>query len=190
MSTFFTSDHHFFHTNCMKFYPKTRGSFSNITELNEHMIKKWQERITDSDDVYYLGDLSFGSAEATKNVLRRLPGRIFYLRGNHDKGINQVAKRFEWIKDIAEIKIDDIPITLCHYAMRTWNKSHFGAWQLYGHSHNGLPEDPISKSFDIGVDTNDFYPYSFEEIKERMDKKAGYLVHHGKDRSDSNKLIK
>jgi calcineurin-like phosphoesterase family protein len=170
----------------MKFYPTTRGSFSTIEELNEKMIANWNELIKYDDEVYYLGDLSFGGDDKTHRLLNRLNGKIFYLRGNHDKGIQKHIKRFQWLKDIAEIKINDLPITLCHYAMRTWNKSHFGAWQLYGHSHGGLEEDPIAKSMDVGVDTNNFYPYHYDEVRKRMDKKPGYLIHHGRDRSEKS----
>ena len=170
----------------MKFYPDTRGRFSDIEELNEHMAHKWNLVVTNSDDeVYYLGDLSFGNAKDTKKLLYRLNGKIYYIRGNHDKGLHQWKDRFEWVKDLGEVNVNGQHIVLCHYAMRTWNRSHYGAWHLYGHSHGGLPEDPISKSFDIGVDTNDFYPYTFDDIKKKLDAKSGYLLHHGKDRNRS-----
>jgi hypothetical protein len=38
------------------------------------------------------------------------------------------------------------PIVLCHYAMRVWNRSHHGAWHLYGHSRGNLPAAPIAQS--------------------------------------------
>jgi hypothetical protein len=30
---------------------------------------------------------------------------------------------------------------LCHYAMRVWNRSHHGAWHLYGHSQGESPRN-------------------------------------------------
>jgi calcineurin-like phosphoesterase family protein len=57
---------------------------------------------------------------------------------------------------------EGIPLVLCHYAMRTWNRSHYGAIQLYGHSHGNLPGD--SQSCDVGVDCWGFRPVSLEEI--------------------------
>ena len=57
-------------------------------------------------------------------------------------------------------------ITLCHYAMRVWNKSHFDAWHLYGHSHACLGS--VGKSLDVGVDNHDFFPWSFDEVKDYM----------------------
>ncbi len=63
----------------------------------------------------------------------------------------------------------DQPITLCHYAMRVWHKSHFNSWQLYGHSHGKL--NPIGKQYDVGADSNNLSPVSFEMLKSIMKKK-------------------
>jgi calcineurin-like phosphoesterase family protein len=50
--------------------------------------------------------------------------------------------------------------------MRTWPASHMGSWQLYGHSHGKLP--PIGFQLDVGVDSWEFYPVSWEEVKEAI----------------------
>ncbi len=69
-------------------------------------------------------------------------------------------------------------IALCHYPFFTWEQSHHGSWNLHGHSHGGLGrmnryqkiiENPPTtledgRSMDVGVDTNDFYPYSLSEV--------------------------
>ena len=52
--------------------------------------------------------------------------------------------------------------------MRVWHRSHYNAWQLYGHSHAKL--EPIGKQYDVGVDNNNFMPVSFNELVEIMDK--------------------
>jgi len=41
-------------------------------------------------------------------------------------------------------------IVLCHYSLRVWDRSHYGSWHLYGHSHGNLP--PLENSLDVGVD--------------------------------------
>ena len=46
--------------------------------------------------------------------------------------------------------------------MRTWSRSHYNVPQVHGHSHGKLPS--IGKQMDIGVDTNDFFPYSLKQI--------------------------
>jgi calcineurin-like phosphoesterase family protein len=57
--------------------------------------------------------------------------------------------------------------------MRVWNKSHLNSWQLYGHSHGDL--DPIGKQYDVGVDSNDFKPLSYEEIEDIIKKAPNNL---------------
>ena len=62
-------------------------------------------------------------------------------------------------------------IVLFHYAMRTWNASHWGTYHLYGHSHGSLPDDINSLSFDIGVDCHNYYPLNYAEVKAIMQRK-------------------
>ena len=57
-----------------------------------------------------------------------------------------------------ELKLGDIHIVVCHYAMRVWPRSHYNSWMLYGHSHGKLA--PQRKQWDIGIDNNNFYPIS------------------------------
>jgi len=64
--------------------------------------------------------------------------------------------------------------------MRVWNKSHHGAWHLYGHSHGTLPDDKNSLSFDVGVDCHNFTPINFEQVSAIMKKKNFKPIdHHG-----------
>jgi len=69
-------------------------------------------------------------------------------------------------------------VTLCHYAMKVWNKAHHGAWQLFGHSHGTLPDDLDALQLDVGVDSWDYAPVTVEQIQERMAKKRFKPVDH------------
>jgi calcineurin-like phosphoesterase family protein len=107
-----------------------------------------------------------------------LNGKIYLIKGNHEYSALRVPDRFESIKDYQELYVEDEDATqgkqkiiLFHYAMRTWNGSHRGVWQLYGHSHGTLPDDEMALSVDVGVDCHNFYPVSYEEIKEIMKRK-------------------
>ena len=59
-------------------------------------------------------------------------------------------------------------IILCHYPMVVWDKSHRGSWQLFGHVHGMLDGDKrlSPNQMDIGVDSNNFRPISYQEVKE------------------------
>ncbi len=73
---------------------------------------------------------------------------------------------------LSEVKVGKQGIVLCHYAMKVWPHHSRGTWQLYGHSHGKLPDDPPSLSMDVGVDSHDFRPWHFEEIQAIMRTKA------------------
>jgi len=57
-------------------------------------------------------------------------------------------------------------IVLCHYAMRAWDRSHYGSWHLYGHSHGTLPGYGLS--FEVAVDCWDFRPVGLDVMAARM----------------------
>jgi len=79
-----TSDHHFFHRNIIKYCNRP---FNSVSEMNEFMIKKWNEKVGDNDIVLHLGDFAFkGRAREIRN---RLNGTIILIRGNHDYNLTE-----------------------------------------------------------------------------------------------------
>ncbi len=93
--------------------------------------------------------------------------------------------RFESVSGLKEIKVqagEEIQkIVLCHYAMRVWNASHHGAWQLFGHSHANLEE--VGMQMDVGVDNalklvGECRPFTFWEIMEVMESRPIAIVDH------------
>ncbi len=169
---FFTSDHHFGHTNIIRF---SERPFASVEEMDEELIKRWNEKVSPRDTVYHLGDISLARPERTKEILDQLNGSIFLVKGNHDKSALSYAKRFEWIKDYYELSVEDEDapngrqkIILFHYAMKVWRSSFRGTWHLYGHSHGHLFDDETSRSFDVGVDCHNYEPLSYDEVKARI----------------------
>ena len=170
---FFTSDHHFGHANILKFCNRP---FENVEEMNEVLIQRWNEKVKPEDEVYHLGDFALTSnRELILDIMDRLNGTIYLIIGNHEGSALNHRKRFKWIKDYHELKVKDAElkngvqrIILFHYAMRVWRGDFRGTWHLYGHSHGNLPDKEDQLAFDIGVDCHNFYPLSYEEVKEIM----------------------
>lgn len=156
----FTADTHYGHRNIIDYCNRP---FSTTQEMNEAMITNWNSVVRPNDDIYHLGDFAFGIVE---NYLNLLNGRIHLIIGSHDKGTWQCRNMFRDYIPLLETNIDNQSIVLCHYAMRSWHKSHYNSWHLYGHHHGRLK--PYGKSFDCGVDTNNFFPYSWEQVKQKM----------------------
>lgn len=181
--TFFTSDTHFGHKNIIKY---SNRPFKDVDHMNEELIKSWNNVVDEDDEVYHIGDVSLMSPEKTSEVLYRLNGKIYLIRGNHEKSVMKKQynrDRFEWILPKAEITIEGQFIILDHYSGRVWNKSHRGSWMLYGHSHNSLEYDPWGKSMDVGVDSaykilGEYRPFSFEEVKRILDKREIKFIDH------------
>jgi len=165
---FYTSDTHFNHANIIKYCNRP---FNTVEAMNEALIRNWNEKVGPNDSVYHLGDVSFGTPDQCRDILKRLNGKIYLIKGNHEKPALACASRFEWIKDVWEVRDGNQSLWLSHYAHRVWNKGHHGVWHLYGHSHGTLPDDPESNSIDIGVDCHNYVPLSLQEIAAIMSKK-------------------
>lgn len=177
---FFTSDTHFFHKNIIKYCNRP---FKNVYEMNEALIKNWNDKIPEDATVFHLGDVSLTAIPKVLNdLLHRLNGNKYLIIGNHEKdalGKEYVREHWKGIYDIAEIYVEDEEITyskqhiiMCHYPILAWNASHRGSWQLFGHVHGSLSNKGIIKhhpaQIDVGVDTNNYTPYSYQEVKEQI----------------------
>lgn len=182
METFFTADTHFSHNNIIKYCNRP---FTDYQKMNEVLIANWNSKVSQEDEVYHLGDFSFASAEDTIKIRKRLNGKIYLIKGNHEKPALDAQKLdpsiFEWVKDVHTVRINKQEIFLSHYAHRVWNKSHHGVYHLYGHSHGTIADLPDSLSFDIGVDCHAYFPLSFKEVVDKMKLKTFTPIdHHGK----------
>lgn len=140
---YYIADLHFFHMGIND--RMDRRGFADVEEMNEFLIKQWNGRIKRNDEVVVLGDLSLGKAEETNDVLRRLNGRIYLIRGNHDKWLKDSKadlSRFEWVKDYAEMSDNGRKAILCHYPIVCYNgqfrtdaEGNHKVYMLHGHIH-------------------------------------------------------
>jgi calcineurin-like phosphoesterase family protein len=168
MEQFFSADHHLFHNK--EFIWKARG-FSSVWEMDEVLLKQWNETVKPNDIVYYLGDMSFHP----EKYLPGLNGRIHYIMGNHDYNKKNKIKQFPnvvFLDRFDVIQIDGIYITLCHYQMVQWYKSRWGMYHCFGHSHGR--STPIGKSIDVGWDPNRRL-LTWGEIKDIMKERPNNL---------------
>ena len=141
---YFSSDHHFYHANIIKLCNRP---FSSVVEMNETMVRRWNETVSPDDTVYYLGDFSL-AFRPVELFTYRLNGNKFLIPGNHDfcHSYNKQSRTEEghekWIDNYRkcgwfilpeETKIplmDDIAINLCHMPYGNEN-SHDGVADKY-----------------------------------------------------------
>lgn len=179
---FFTSDTHFFHKNIIKYCERP---FASAEEMNEYLIAEWNKVVPEDGVVFHIGDVSLTAPpKALWDVLHRLNGTIYLVIGNHENdalGKDYNKQTWRGIYDIAEIFVKDPEITygeqhivMCHYPMIVWNGSHRGSWNLFGHVHGGLSNKGVinhpANAMDVGVDSHNFRPISYQEVKEQITK--------------------
>lgn len=164
-------------------------------EMNNILINDWNKVVGKNDLVYHLGDVCFGDPT---EILRQLNGKIILIPGNHDRDIIDYIKHTKQDKiriiggipidgdkifTIGEVIIHNQLFSMSHFAMEVWNKSHHGAWHLFGHSHGSLQESDTKFSMDVGVDAHykrygNFSPFTFNEISEVLSKRKFVPIDH------------
>ena len=190
---YFTSDLHLGHKNCIEFCSRP---FSDIEEMDEAIIDRWNSRVKNDDTVYIIGDLVWESSDPTKYI-SRLNGKKVLIAGNHDikwlkrNGMaierndgsvefRDYSQYFTNIAQYVEVMHDGVRITLCHYPMLEWRASRkIGSRKLgyliHGHIHNSrdrkyAPLWLLPHALNAGVDINDYMPATLDELIKNNEK--------------------
>lgn len=174
----FTADTHFCHDNIVRFSGRP---FTGAAEMNEELIRRWNETVPEDGIVFHLGDFCMGGSRDWNDIMYRLNGKIYLILGNHDmKTVRQgFMQRFELVTQQMSIRVGGQSIILNHNPFLCYGGSYRDVWQLFGHVHSG----PLSKTgldiprlkmlfplqYDVGVDNNDFRPVSFAEVKAKIE---------------------
>lgn len=178
----FTADTHFGHAGILRHCPDR--PWSNVHEMDEGLIERWNARVRPGDRVYHLGDVSFHNARYTAEaILPRLNGELHLVVGNHDKVLIKRPEAMAWfrsVKDVRSLKVGNQRLVLCHFPMHEWDLAHHGSWHLHGHSHGNLGYDPQPR-MDVGIDAvAGWAPVPFETVATYMRSREFTPVsHHG-----------
>jgi calcineurin-like phosphoesterase family protein len=187
MSVFFTSDHHFFHANIILPNYSNRP-FTSVEEMNRELIARWNSVIQPSDKVYVVGDFAFGKLENVKKIVDQLNGYKILIRGNHDRGKDQMLKSgFNEVHDQIYLDVAGQQVLLHHYPYRPSNDEikrmnedpgayklknlnrrpeNKGLFLIHGHVHDvWLQKD---KMINVSVEMWDYFPASITQIEKMI----------------------
>lgn len=160
---FITSDLHLDHTNIIKYCQRP---FLNIEEMNKTLVDNWNNTISNKDTVYFLGDLAFGrGSKNTDYWLKQLNGKIFFIKGNHDKSAitefhdNHILE-YAGFKFYLTHDPDNVP--------KDWE-----GWAICGHHHNNKPQeypfiDKWGKRVNISVELTKYRPVKMDWLLEQI----------------------
>jgi len=186
-SVFLYSDPHFGHHGVCKFMrndgvTKLRP-WDNAEEMDEHLVKVYNERVKPNDKIYFLGDVVI-NRKALK-IMHRLNGDKVLIRGNHD-----IFRDNEYREHFRELRAYHVMngMILSHIPVHEASISRFGC-NIHGHLHANrvmkargvdtrtgeiLYSDEIDpRYYNVSVEQTDFAPILFEDVLKRITEQGG-----------------
>ena len=180
-SVFLVSDTHFGHAGVCRF---TRNDgvtklrpWTDPDEMDEFMIKAWNDRVCPTDKVYHLGDVVINRRALP--TLARLNGDKVLIRGNHD-----IFRDDEYRQYFRELRAYHVMngMILSHIPIHTESLGRFGV-NIHGHTHANRvmwedPFDGFESKIDpryhcVCVEQTDFAPILFEDVIKRIEAEGG-----------------
>jgi calcineurin-like phosphoesterase family protein len=168
MKVYFTSDTHYFHGNIIKYCSRP---FSSTDEMNESMVKRWNEVVRPDDVGIHVGDVSAGlggrSAEL-RTLIGNLNGLKILIRGNHDHLPNDWYTSSGFIKVFDHLNLGGVLLThfpLHELVKKVEDLSTLGIVEhvIHGHVHRtDTPEFELH--YNVAADRNNFTPISLEKV--------------------------
>lgn len=181
-SVFLVSDTHFGHAGVCRFtHPddpdvKLRP-WDDADEMDEEMIRRWNDRVRPTDKVYHLGDVVI-NRKALK-TLHRLNGDKVLIRGNHD--IFPDVEYREYFRELRAYHVMNGMI-LSHIPIHPESLGRFGV-NIHGHLHaSRVKMEPVGKYgipvidpryHCVCVEQTDFAPILFEDVIKRITAEGG-----------------
>lgn len=186
-SVFLVSDTHFGHAGVCRFtrddgVTKLRP-WTDPDEMDEEMVKRWNETVKPTDKVYHLGDVVI-NRKALK-IMSRLNGDKVLIRGNHD-----IFRDTEYREHFRELRAYHVMngMILSHIPIHEQSLGRFGV-NIHGHLHanrvmrpqkvgklsgNITYTDEVDPRYHcVCVEQTDFRPILFEDVIKKITDEGG-----------------
>ena len=189
-SVFLVSDTHFGHLGVCRFtredgVTKLRP-WTDPQEMDEAMVRAWNERVRPTDKVYHLGDVVIN--RRSLSTLARLNGDKVLIRGNHD-----IFRDDEYRQYFRELRAYHVMsgMILSHIPVHADSLGRFGV-NIHGHLHANRVKRAIGVNAKTGeikygseIDPRyhcvcveqlpDFAPMLFEDVLARIRDEGGTI---------------
>lgn len=178
-SVFLVSDTHFGHAGVCRFLnadgTKLRP-WDNPEEMDEELVKRWNETVRPNDKVYHLGDVVI-NRRALK-TLSRLNGDKVLIRGNHD-----IFRDDEYRQYFRELRAYHVMngMILSHIPIHPDSLGRFGT-NIHGHLHSNRVMTEINgvvvpdlRYICVCVEQTDFRPILFEDVQKKVIEQGGQI---------------
>ena len=173
-ATFLYSDPHFGHQGVCRFMrndgvTKLRP-WDNADEMDEELVKRYNERVGPKDKCYFLGDVVI-NRKALK-TMSRLNGDKVLIRGNHD--IFPDVEYRDYFRELRAYHVMNGMI-LSHIPIHEESLGRFGV-NIHGHLHANrvMKDGAVDPRYHcVCVEATDFAPILFEDVVKRIEAEGG-----------------
>ena len=167
---YYTADLHFGHINVLRF---DNRPFSDIDEMDRILIENWNNRVTNNDHVYILGDVALHNEKPYSWYLSQLNGQKHLIIGNHDRKLLKDIEAlgyFASVNHYLEVADENKRLILSHYPIAEWNGFYRQSYHIYGHIHNnksGIYQymKQFDRALNAGCMINGYMPVTFSELR-------------------------
>lgn len=184
MTDWLTSDLHFGHTNIIEY---SNRPYANVEQMNDDLVRRWNERVADNDEVWVLGDICLGRLEISLMWVEQLKGIKHLVPGNHDRMFKCHGTKYahacqkyldagfaDVLDPIIRVKLPSRDVLACHFPyagdsreghedrFQDYRPADLGSYLLHGHTHGRWRKN--GRMIDVGVDAWGGYPVSFDEV--------------------------
>ena len=182
-SVFLVSDTHFGHAGVCRFTRRDGVTklrpWDSAEEMDEEMVRRWNDRVRPTDKVYHLGDVVM--SRKSLSIMDRLNGDKVLIRGNHD-----IFKDEDYRKYFRELRAYHVMagMILSHIPIHSESLGRFGV-NIHGHTHADRVMKPLATSGRLDavdvryhcvcVEQTDFAPILFEDVIKRIEAEGGVI---------------
>lgn len=186
-AVFLVSDTHFGHWGVCRFLREDGVTklrpWNDPAEMDEAMVKAWNERVRPGDKVYHLGDVVINRRALP--ILSRLNGDKVLIKGNHD--IFKLEEYTPYFRDIRSYHVMN-GLILSHVPVHEASLGRFGT-NIHGHLHANRVKRAVGFDAETGrvvyggeidtryhnvcVENTDFAPILFEDVLKRIEAEGG-----------------
>lgn len=188
-NVFVVSDTHFGHVGVCRFMQNDGVTklrpWDSPEEMDEAMVKSWNETVGPNDKVYHLGDVVIN--RRALSTVARLNGDKVLIKGNHD--IFRLEEYTTYFRDVRAYHVMSGMI-LSHIPVHADSLARFGC-NIHGHLHANRVMKPIGvdartgvvkygnqidpRYFNVSVEQIGFKPIALEELKKRIIEQGGEI---------------
>lgn len=158
------SDTHFGHSGVCKFTHQDTGikirPWVDVEEMNEDMVRMWNEVVNPCDRVYHLGDVVMNKQYLP--IMDRLNGKKVLIKGDHD--IFDAKEYLKYFEDVRAYTIYE-KVIMSHIPVHPDTKERW-KMNIHGHLHTNVIEDPWYQN--VSVEQIGFKPILLEEVIARI----------------------